>query len=104
MSDTPVLLTLVLPCELEEAVTDLLLSRPDLVAGFSTAVVNGHGSSLPLVEAAERVVGHVCRRRLETVCANAAQAEAVLDLLRAPFAGANIYYWSVPVLQSGRLA
>ncbi len=104
MSDTPLLLTLIVPHELEEAVADTLLAHPELTTGFSSTSTEGHGSSIQLVEAAELVCGHVHRKRLDTVCSDQAKADAILALLRHAFAGANLYYWIVPVLAHGRLA
>lgn len=104
MNETQVMLTVIVPFELEEAVADALLARPDLSAGFTTSDVEGHGSSIKLVEAAELVCGHVRRKRLETLCVSQARAEAVLALLHQQFAGANLFYWIMPVLASGRLA
>ena len=104
MSDAPLLLTLIVPHELEEAVADALLARPDLTAGFSSMAAEGHGSSIQLVEADELVCGHVRRKRLDTVCSDREKADALLAVLREQFAGANFYYWLTPVLAHGRLA
>ena len=104
MSDAPLLLTLIVPCELEESATDALLARPDLISGFTSVPAEGHGSSLKLVEADELVCGHVRRKRLDLVCVDHARADAILALLSSQFAGANLYYWITPVLAHGRLA
>jgi hypothetical protein len=103
MSDAPLLLTLMVPHELEEAVADALLARPDLTAGFSSMAAEGHGSSIQLVEADELVCGHVRRKRLDTVCSNRERADAILALLREQLSGANLYYWLTPVMAHGRL-
>ncbi|NMG46915.1 DUF3240 domain-containing protein [Azoarcus communis] len=104
MSDAPLLLTLIVPHELEEAVADALLARPDLTSGFSSMTAEGHGSSIQLVEADELVCGHVRRKRMDTVCDDREHADAILVLLRGQFAGANLYYWLTPVLAHGRVA
>jgi len=104
MSDAPLLLTLIVPKELEEAVADALLARPDLTAGFSSMSAEGHGSSIQLVAADELVCGHVRRKRLDTVCDSKEKTTAILLLLREQFPGANLYYWLTPVLAYGRLA
>lgn len=104
MSDAPLLLTLIVPHELEEAVADALLARPDLTSGFSSMTAEGHGSSIQLVEADELVCGHVRRKRMDTVCDDQEHADAILVLLRGQFAGANLYYWLTPVLAHGRVA
>lgn len=103
MHEQSLLLTVIVPFDLKEAVADAILARPDLTAGFSAVDVEGHGSSIQLVEAAELVCGHVRRKRFETVCSGREKAEAILDLLHQRFAGANLFYWIVPVLDSGRL-
>ncbi|MCX8146433.1 MAG: DUF3240 family protein [Azovibrio sp.] len=104
MSDTPLLLTLIVPDSLAEAVADVLLAHPDLAAGFSSMPAAGHGSSIELVDAAELVSGHAERCRFDSVCADQAQAQAILALVRATFPGANCYYWLTPVQAHGRLA
>lgn len=103
MSDAPLLLTLMVPHELEEAVADALLARPDLTAGFSSMAAEGLGSSIQLVEVDELVCGHVRRKRLDTVCSSRERADAILALLCEQFSGANLYYWLTPVLAHGRL-
>ncbi len=103
MPDTPVILTVIVPFELGEAVANAILARPDLTAGFSSSDVEGHGSSIHLVDAAELVRGYARRKRLETVCDSQPKARDVLDLLRDTFAGANMYYWMAPALACGRL-
>ncbi len=44
-----VLLSLTLPNDVAQHVEDLLLSRPDLVRGFTTSHAEGHGSVIALV-------------------------------------------------------
>ena len=100
MSD--VLLTLILPVDIAEAVEDLLLARPDLVRGFTTSAADGHGSVVPLVEASELVSGHSPRKLIRTVGNELAMRE-LLTMLRGELPHANIYYWLVPVIEVGRL-
>lgn len=100
MSD--VLLTLILPVDIAEAVEDLLLARPDLVRGFTTSAADGHGSVVPLVEASELVTGHSPRKLIRTVGSELAMRE-LLAMLRGELPHANIYYWLVPVIEVGRL-
>lgn len=96
------LLSLTLPDNLVREVEDLLLAHPDLVRGFTTSRAWGHGSSVALVEAAERVAGHAPRTQIRLIGAEA-DLRALLALLRETLPGANIYYWLVPVLEAGRL-
>jgi hypothetical protein len=57
-----VLLSLTMPNDVAQHVEDLLLSRPDLVRGFTSSHADGHGSSVALVEPGELVAGHSPRR------------------------------------------
>lgn len=97
-----VLLTLVVPVDLEEALADLLLRVPDL-AGFTVVAAEGHGTSVALVEPAERVHGYADRVYVQTV-APRAQADALLATIRSALPHANLYFWITPVLAGGRLA
>jgi len=99
---TKVLLTLTMPTDIGQDVEDLLLTRPDLVTGFTTAHVDGHGSVVRLVEASERVRGHAPRVQVQSVGREDAMHE-VLALLRRELPQANIYYWLLPVSEAGRL-
>ncbi len=103
MNDTPVLLTVFVPQELAEAVVDLLLTRPDLAAGFSMSHIEGHGSAVRLVEEGERVRGYADRLRLDSFCNDRSVAGNILELLQGEFAGTNLFYWIMPVLEGGRL-
>ncbi len=97
-----VLLTLIMPDDVARHVEDLLLTRPDLVPGFTVAAAEGHGSVIPLVEDAELVAGHAPRTVIRTVGPEAAKRE-VLALLKRELPRANIFYWLVPVIAAGRL-
>lgn len=107
MPDAPaapglVLLTLVVPVDLEEALDDLLLRAPD-VTGFTVVAAGGHGTSVALVEPAERVRGYADRVYVQTV-APRAQADALLATIRSALPHANLYFWMTPVVAGGRLA
>jgi len=97
-----VLLTLVLPEDIAQAVEDMLLARPDLVEGFSTAPSWGHGTTVNLREAAELVSGHSPRVQLRTVGPED-KLRAVIALVRDTLPHANIVYWLVPVIEFGRI-
>lgn len=100
---TDVLLSLVMPSGIVQAVEDLLLDHPELVPGFTTSHADGHGSAVRLVEPAELVSGHSPRMQIQ-LAGNRADVEAVLALLRERLPHANIFYWIVPVLALGRIA
>ena len=97
-----VLLTLLMPDHVAQHVEDLLLSRPDLIAGFTASPAEGHGSVVSLVEAAELVSGHSPRTRIQTVGPEAALRE-VLAVIKGALPRANVYFWLTPVIDAGRL-
>jgi hypothetical protein len=97
-----VLLSLVMPNDIAEHVEDLLLSRPDLVPGFTSSHADGHGSSVALVEPGELVAGHSPRTRIQTVGSEEAM-RTVLSLIRRELPRANMFFWLVPVIEMGRL-
>lgn len=97
-----VLLTLIMPDDVAQHVEDLLLSRPDLVPGFTANAAEGHGSVIPLVEDAELVAGHAPRTVIRTVGPEAAKRE-VLALIKQELPRANVFFWMTPVIDSGRL-
>jgi len=97
-----VVLSLVMPTGVAQDVEDLLLSQPELVRGFTTGQVNGHGSSVQLVEPAELVSGHSPRVQIQLAGAHD-DMQAILALLQERYPRANIFYWIVPVLAMGRI-
>ncbi len=97
-----VLLTLIMPEDIVQHVTDLLLTRPDLVPGFTVSAAEGHGSTVPLVADAEQVEGNAPRAVIRTVGPEAAKRE-IIALLRQELPGANIFFWLVPVIEAGHL-
>ncbi len=98
-----VLLSLVVPARIAQDVEDLFLAHPELVGGFTTSAVDGHGSAVRLVAPAELVSGHAPRVQLQLV-GSLADLQAVLARLRESYPGANLFYWIVPVLEAGRIA
>ena len=97
-----VLLSLTLPNDVAQHVEDMLLSRPDLVRGFTASHAEGHGSVIKLVEPGELVSGHSPRTQIRTVGPEE-QMRAVLALIKGSLPHANIFYWLVPVIEMGRL-
>ena len=107
LSDTPpqageILLTLIAPMAVAEAVEDLLLARSDLVSGFTSIAADGHGSRLALHGAGELVSGHAPRLQIQTITAPGAVRE-LLAALKAALPRAALYYWLTPVLEKGPL-
>ena len=97
-----VLLSLTLPNDVAQDVEDLLLSRPDLVRGFTASVAEGHGSVVQLVEPGELVAGHSPRTQIRTVGPEE-NMRAVLALIKKELPRANVFFWLVPVIEMGRL-
>ncbi|MBS1132054.1 MAG: hypothetical protein H6R16_3056 [Proteobacteria bacterium] len=97
-----VLLSLTLPNDVAQHVEDLLLSRPDLVRGFTASVAEGHGSVVQLVEPGELVAGHSPRTQIRTVGPEE-NMRAVLELIKSELPRANVFFWLVPVIEMGRV-
>ena len=97
-----VLLSLTMPNDVAQHVEDLLLSRPDLVIGFTASIAEGHGSVVQLVEPGELVAGHSPRTQIRTVGPEE-KMRAVLALIKRELPQANVFYWLVPVIEMGRL-
>lgn len=96
-------LNLVMPCGLEETVSDLLLSHPELNASFTTTPVQAHGNTIELRSASEQVRGHSGRMRMELLLSRH-DADTLLAYLRQHLPNPTIFYWTTPVLTTGRLA
>lgn len=97
-----VLLSLTLPNDVALDVEDLLLSRPDLVRGFTTSQANGHGAVIPLVAPSELVSGHAPRTQIRLV-GNEEDMRGVLKLIKTELPNANVFFWLMPVIEMGRL-
>ncbi|PKO89068.1 MAG: hypothetical protein CVU16_12765 [Betaproteobacteria bacterium HGW-Betaproteobacteria-10] len=97
-----VLLSLTLPNDVALDVEDLLLSRPDLVRGFTTSQANGHGAVIPLVAPDELVSGHSPRTQIRMV-GSEENMRHVLKLIKAELPKANVFFWLMPVIEMGRL-
>ena len=97
-----VLLSLTMPDDVAEHVKDLLLSRPDLVRGFTASYAEGHGSVVPLVAPSELVSGHSPRTQIRAVGPEE-DMRAVLAMIKAKLPSTNIFFWLVPVIEMGRL-
>jgi len=96
-----VLLHLITPTAIEDAVVEWLLERDD-VPGFSSLPMSGHGSSEHSMSLAEQVAGRT-RRVLFLLELPQPVAEQVLTALRDDFAGTGLHWWMSPVLAAGRL-
>lgn len=99
---TDLMLTLVVPKDVGEHVEDILLSRPDLVRGFTVSPAEGHGTLVPLIDAGELVAGHAPRRLIRTLGEEAA-LRSLMAVIKTALPQANLYYWLTPVVEAGRL-
>ena len=97
-----VLLSLTMPHDVAQHVEDLLLSRPDLVRGFTASLADGHGAVIPLVAPSELVSGHSPRTQIRMV-GSEENMRAVLARIKAALPSANVFFWLVPVIEMGRL-
>ncbi len=97
-----VLLTLLIPQNITQAVEDLLLERSDLVSGFTSIDANGHGSGVTLSEAAERVAGHAPRRQIQ-LAGREELIQQLLAELKQSLPNSHLFYWLTPVIAMGHL-
>ena len=98
-----VCLTLVIPPSLEDALVDFLLAQNEVVGHFTSRPVDAHGGDIRYGSTAEQVRGRARRLRIQALMASA-DVHQLLDDLRDQLPGADIYYWTAPVLQAGRLS
>jgi hypothetical protein len=103
LEPTSVVLTLVMPVDVEDALVETLLEHPDLAPGFTSQPVEGHGQRVSFIGTAEHVRGRAAYCRVQLVVPRA-DADTLLALLRERFATSRVFFWMVPALASGRLA
>lgn len=99
---TNLMLMLVVPQDVGEHVEDILLSRSDLVRGFTVSPAEGHGTLVPLVDDRELVAGHAPRRLIRTL-GDEESLRRLMSAIKTALPQANLYYWLAPVLEAGRL-
>lgn len=99
MSD--VLLTLLSPPALEEALLDELLLSAD-VQVFTSAATAAHGLTFGRLGANEQVLGHVDAVQVQAVVAQD-RAASLLSELGRRHAGAGLRFWMTPVIGSGEI-
>ncbi len=95
------LLTLVVPCVLEEDTADFLLAHPEWAAGFTTVAALGHGASASARSTAEEVSGRVVQTQFQIVTEEAA-ARALIAQLQTEARTAGLAWWMSPVIDFGR--
>ena len=102
-SEPQILLILSVPPALEEPLVDWLLEEePDL--GFTSTAAYGHGS----LQGAELSISEQVRGKQRRVqfhlLMSAARQSSCLGSLQHRFPHADVHYWVLPVMQSGRIS
>lgn len=95
------LINLIVAPEVEGPLTDWLLAQ-DMVSGFSSHPIAGHGSSEHSMTLAEQVVGKR-RQVLFQLHMPCTDAREMVTRIRSQFVGSGMHYWLQPVLESGHL-
>ena len=98
--DQQYLLRLNVPPNLEEDVVDVFLVAAN-ISGFQSYPTRGHGT-VGAMTIAEQVEGRRNRIQFEVVLGEEF-LEDLLDLLKEKFPVADVIYWVLPVVRSGRL-
>lgn len=102
MSDIDVMLNVVVPRSLEEELVERLLESGDLVRGFSSYPISGHGGRMATASVSERVRGR-SDRVLFQIGMHGADVELLLGHLRVVMPNPEVAWWVLPVLGFGRL-
>lgn len=95
-----VCLMLVAGRELEAELFDYLGEQTDLVPGFTASEAAGHGPTVRLHSAVERVKGRGNRVLVRIVLEDAMAAQ-LLERLTTAFSGTHLTYWTSPVTRFG---
>jgi hypothetical protein len=97
-----VMLNVVVPKSLEEEMVDRLLEAGDLVRGFTSYPVSGHGGRMATASVSERVRGRSDRVLFQIGMARG-DVEALLARLRERVPNPEIAWWVLPIEGFGRL-
>lgn len=103
MKNDTVCLTLIAARNLRDELFDYLSEQGDLVSGFNASDAAGHGANVLLQTPSERVKGHA-DQVLVRIILQRASAERLLERVRVSFAGTNVVYWVMPVIDFGTIA
>ena len=95
-----VCLTLIASQQFRQELFDYLTAQSDLVSGFTASDAAGHGTTVRLLTPAERVKGQADQVLVRIVLAKPV-AEQLLVRLKAAFAGSQLVYWIMPVMEFG---
>ena len=102
MTVQPVCLTLIAARKLREELFDYLSEQRDLVSGFTASDAAGHGPTVRLHTAAEQVKGHADEVLVRAILERQ-DATQLLARLKTVFAGTDLVYWIMPVMEFGAL-
>ena len=102
MREIDTMLNVVVPKVLEEDLVDHLLEFGDLVRGFTSYPISGHGGRMATASVSERVRGR-SDRTLFQIGMSRAEVEPLLARLRAAMPNPEVAWWVVPVECFGRL-
>jgi hypothetical protein len=102
VSDIDVMLNVVVPGALEEELLDRLLESRDLVRGFSSYPISGHGGRMATASVSERVRGR-SDRVLFQIGMHRGDVELLLAHLRTVMPNPEVAWWVLPLLGFGRL-
>ena len=100
MSD--VCLTLLCPPAVEEKLIDLLLMSSDQIA-FTSAPAAAYRVGANDLSELEQVQGRAFATAIQLICTDSDKA-ALLQNIRAQFAGTGVRYWVTPVIEAGEIA
>lgn len=96
-----ILLTIIAPPGLEEALVDWLLEiEPD--RGFSSSYLSGHSSRHAGLTLAEQVSGRKKQVRFEMHLPEP-RCRLLIERLMSDFRGADLHYWMSEVMVQGRI-
>lgn len=95
-------LTLIYPSSGNDPIVDLMLNVAPPIAGFTTWLGEGHGSSFGSASPSERVRGRVKRTILVAVLPREKIA-ALLDVIAEKAPLPHLTYWVEPVTEFGQL-
>ena len=96
-----VLVSLVVSPLIKDAMVDQLLTA-EVVSGFSSYPINGHGTSLASLTPAEQVTGQQ-RQIMFQIHLAQDHVDPLLSQLTTAFSGSGIHYWVMPVQDAGHI-
>jgi hypothetical protein len=95
-----VCLTLLANREIRDELIEHLSEQPELVPGFTASDAEGHGPTVRLRTAAERVKGRADRALVKIIMDEAAATQLITQI-EQEFVGSHLVYWTTPVLSFG---